>query len=219
MYRRRPPQSCIFTRVQMPFQPKAPLMNTALPSTFCSRFSQEAGEPLAGTGAHPDRMLLIAWPKAHWTYAMNAARDMPGDLLDAIDAAKRAGWRVNLVDRKTDPAPRGTVFVFPTGERFQVPLPRLPVLVTALVAGGDRGRGGRGSGTALCCAAPMAPMTAVARSSASRPTRRWPGRRGTMAGGSRSGRPRTWAAAAFPRMRWWCPRCGNTGGSRRRRRG
>lgn len=164
-------------------------------------------------------MLLIAWPKAHWTYAMNAARDMPGDLLDAIDAAKRAGWRVNLVDRKTDPAPRGTVFVFPTGERFQVPLPRLPVLVTALVAGGDPGaRGARiGHGLVLCCTHGTHDRCCAKFGFAAYKA---------MAGAARDhgGRFSVWetthlAAAAFPRMRWWCPRCGNTGGSRRRRRG
>lgn len=122
-----------------------------MPQPFCTDISHAAQEPMQGTGKHPDRMLLVVWPKRAWRYAMRIAEDMPPDVVAAIEAATEAGWRVNLIDRKADGAPIGTVFAFPMARRFAVPEGELAALISALVAGHPPQEGEPAGRMLLCC--------------------------------------------------------------------
>ena len=104
------------------------------PRSFCSQFSQQAREEAAGTGAHPARMILILWPKGRWMHPMSQARDMAPPLSEAIARVRAAGWRVNLIDRKTGPAPQGQAMVFPEGLHYATTPETLPALLDALGA-------------------------------------------------------------------------------------
>ncbi|MEY8098486.1 sucrase ferredoxin [Falsihalocynthiibacter sp. S25ZX9] len=104
------------------------------PDNFCATFGRQSGEALAGTGAHPERMVLIRWPKSRWSYAMREAADMGGPLRDAIQTVTNAGWRVNLVDRKNDAGPIGRVIVVPRRQSFDIPPDHLADFLLALAA-------------------------------------------------------------------------------------
>lgn len=102
---------------------------------FCSTYSAAQNEPLAGMGTHPERILLIAWPKAKWRHAMSVAADMDNALAAAIARATEAGWRVNLIDRKEESLPQGTIVSFPDGARHDAPVQALPEWIMAITQG------------------------------------------------------------------------------------
>lgn len=100
---------------------------------FCSEHSRAMGEDMAGTGAFPERKILIRWPKGRWRYSRFAAEGMPPDLLDAIDRVQDAGWSVNLIDRKGETGHR--VLLMPDRLAFAPQAGALPALLDAIAAG------------------------------------------------------------------------------------
>ena len=124
----------------MPLPPDAYLTDDtgriiADPTRFCTGHTLAAGEPLAGTGAHQARNILIRWPKGRWEHSLRIAAEMPDDLVAAIDSAVEAGWRVNLIDRKPDPG--GCIIVFPQAIRCDLPLQAYPALIRAVAEDKD----------------------------------------------------------------------------------
>lgn len=110
------------------------------PRAFCTELSHAAGEPLVGTGVHPERNILIRWPKRHWRFAMREADGMSEALRAAIAAAAEAGWRINLIDRKAAEDAGGecvTVYLFPAARRFDVGAGEVAALVRAIAEGAD----------------------------------------------------------------------------------
>lgn len=108
---------------------------TADPARFCTGHTLAAGEPLAGTGSHQDRNILIRWPKGKWEHSLRLAKCMPDDLAKAIEDAVEAGWRVNLIDRKADKD--RCVFVFPDALRFDLAPGDFPSLIRTIISDGD----------------------------------------------------------------------------------
>ncbi|RVV96774.1 sucrase ferredoxin [Mesobaculum littorinae] len=104
---------------------------------FCAEDSRAAGEPIAGTGMHPARNVLIQWPKGRWRHSMRIADGMEGEIERAITQLVEAGWRVNLIDRKEARADRLQVFVFPENLCLALPPETLPACLDALRGGGD----------------------------------------------------------------------------------
>lgn len=55
---------------------------------FCTELASERGEPLAGTGALPERILLLRWPRGGWRRRRIAAGMSP-ELAAALQLALR----------------------------------------------------------------------------------------------------------------------------------
>lgn len=90
---------------------------------FCTEHAAAAGDPLAGTGMHQERMVLIQWPKGKWRHSLRLADGMGDGLADAVEGVFKAGWRVNLIDRKGRKGDALRVFIFPEALAFDL-LPR-----------------------------------------------------------------------------------------------
>ncbi|NDV01226.1 sucrase ferredoxin [Pseudoroseicyclus tamaricis] len=106
-------------------------------SRFCSERSLAAGEPLAGTGIHPARNLLIQWPKAKWRHSLRIAADMDEALVTALEDVVAAGWRVNLIDRKGESRETLQVFLYPEALSFELRAETLPAFLAAIPMGVD----------------------------------------------------------------------------------
>ncbi|MGV3650307.1 MAG: sucrase ferredoxin [Devosia sp.] len=65
---------------------------------FCRTESIAAGEPLAGTGAIFERILLLAWPRRHWRMPRSASVGVSPVLGAAIDRAISAKVHLVLID-------------------------------------------------------------------------------------------------------------------------
>lgn len=128
-------------------------MSTATKS-FCAVDSARAGDPLAGTGAHPERNLLISWPRAKWARSLRRASDM-GDALGArIDQLVADGWRVNLIHRRAQSSHHHRIFVMPERAVHDVPRAELPAFLDAFSAGRSLARWHAGHSErdlVLCC--------------------------------------------------------------------
>ncbi|MBW3550576.1 MAG: hypothetical protein KY442_07055, partial [Proteobacteria bacterium] len=72
-------------------------MNGA-PHRFCTEIARERGEPLAGTGALPERLLLIRWPRGQWRRSRTAT-GMGPELAAAMHAVNAASPFGLFVDR------------------------------------------------------------------------------------------------------------------------
>lgn len=103
---------------------------------FCTEFSLAVGEPLAGSGVHPQRNILIRWPKGRWQHSLRLAAEMGDPLVAAIEGAVAAGWRINLIDRKSDPSDLIRVFVFPDNVTLDLSPADLPGFLDMLSAAG-----------------------------------------------------------------------------------
>ena len=66
---------------------------------FCTDLCSERGEPLAGTGDAPQRILMLAWPRGKWRTPRWESVDMSPDLTECLHAAAHAGLHVALVDK------------------------------------------------------------------------------------------------------------------------
>lgn len=66
---------------------------------FCTDLCSERGEPLAGTGDAPQRILMLAWPRGKWRTPRWESVDMSADLTECLHAAAHAGLHVALVDK------------------------------------------------------------------------------------------------------------------------
>ncbi|MEL6601538.1 MAG: sucrase ferredoxin, partial [Pseudomonadota bacterium] len=101
------------------------------PIRFCTEHALAAGEPLAGTGTHQARNVLIRWPKGKWRHSLRIADGMGGALEAAVARVVAAGCRVNLIDRK-DGGGGPNVFVMPDAQGFDVTHADLPAFLDAV---------------------------------------------------------------------------------------
>ncbi|PID36534.1 MAG: sucrase ferredoxin [Rhodobacterales bacterium] len=100
---------------------------------FCAERSAGVGEPLVGLGVHPQRNLLIRWPKAKWGNHPRIAADMSLSQALALRAAAAAGLRVGLIDRKEEPPGRMRVYLYPEGRQADLePRQLTPFLLSVL---------------------------------------------------------------------------------------
>lgn len=67
---------------------------------FCSVENQQGGEPLVGKGGLFQPHLLLAWPRRKWDDHVFAAKDMPDAVAVRLEALRKQGWRVQLIDRR-----------------------------------------------------------------------------------------------------------------------
>lgn len=104
---------------------------------FCTVESEQAGDPLAGTGAHAQRNLLISWPSGKWMRSLRKARDMSDNLINQIEATVEAGRRINLIHREQQPAEQHRVYLMPENLQIELPRDQLPVFLDALNRGGS----------------------------------------------------------------------------------
>ena len=95
-------------------------MSKDLGKAFCTAYSLAEGEPLAGWGAHQERNILIRWPKGKWGQSLRVAEGMTSEIEAAVERAFKAGWRVNLIDRKSHDGARITVFLMPDALAFDL---------------------------------------------------------------------------------------------------
>lgn len=102
---------------------------------FCREESLKAGEGLAGTGAHPVRMLLIRWPKRRWTRDFDAAVDMTAAERAAVARLSEHGRRVQLVDRKGEADGEHRLWLYPENHTHRVARPDLAPVLVALAVG------------------------------------------------------------------------------------
>ncbi|WP_430449612.1 sucrase ferredoxin [Rhodophyticola sp.] len=108
-----------------------------MPRSFCTDLSRAAGEPLAGTGAHQSRILLLRWPKAGWDRRIFQAPGMSDDLAAAIADLRQdgSGRRVQLIDRKGEATGRHRLFLYPEQLTREVATEELPDVIRALDVG------------------------------------------------------------------------------------
>ena len=66
---------------------------------FCADVCLERGEPLAGTGDAPARILMLAWPRGKWRVPRWESVDMGAALTEALQHVARQGLHVALVDK------------------------------------------------------------------------------------------------------------------------
>jgi len=66
---------------------------------FCTDLCLERGEPLAGTGDAPSRVLMLAWPRGKWRTPRWESVDMSPALSEALHEAAHAKLHVALVDK------------------------------------------------------------------------------------------------------------------------
>ncbi|MCE0505903.1 sucrase ferredoxin [Roseivivax sp. GX 12232] len=103
---------------------------------FCTEHSFASGEPLAGWGAHQARNILIRWPKARWRHSLRIADGMQGEIAAAIERVFEAGWRVNLIDRKSETGAQIRVYLMPEALAFDL----APEALVPFLAAVPRGR-------------------------------------------------------------------------------
>lgn len=65
---------------------------------FCTDLCQERGEPLAGTGAVFEKVLMLAWPRGKWRTPRFESVDMSPALADAVQYAMQDN-HVALIDK------------------------------------------------------------------------------------------------------------------------
>ena len=66
---------------------------------FCTDVCSARGEPLAGTGAAPSRILMLAWPRGKWRHPRWQSVGMSAALTATLHQASQAGLHVALVDK------------------------------------------------------------------------------------------------------------------------
>lgn len=102
---------------------------------FCSEESARIGDPLAGSGTHPESNLLLSWPRRRWRRSLRQAADMPDAVVDELEALAAAGRRVNLIDRHAQPSHLHRVFLMPERHAFDVPREELPGFLQSFARG------------------------------------------------------------------------------------
>ena len=80
---------------------------------FCSDLCSERGEPLAGTGDAPQRILMLAWPRGKWRTPRWESVDMSPALAEALHDASHGGLHVALVDKVEASGTLPTLHVLP----------------------------------------------------------------------------------------------------------
>lgn len=84
---------------------------------FCSDLCLERGEPLAGLGDAPQRMLMFAWPRGKWRTPRWESVDLSPELSQALHDAAHAGLHVALVDKVEAPGALPTLHALPENIR------------------------------------------------------------------------------------------------------
>lgn len=102
---------------------------------FCAIESLSAGDPLAGTGVHSERNLLISWPRRRWSKSLRIATDMDPALRDEIEAIVGDGRRINLIHRRGWPERLHRLYLFPENLCFDLEREALPGFLAALREG------------------------------------------------------------------------------------
>lgn len=80
---------------------------------FCTDLCRERGEPLAGTGDAPRRVLMLAWPRGKWRTPRWESVDMSPALSQALHEAAHAKLHVALVDKVEAEAALPTLHALP----------------------------------------------------------------------------------------------------------
>ncbi|MDT8896017.1 sucrase ferredoxin [Halomonas sp. I1] len=104
---------------------------------FCAVESRAIGDPLVGSGVHPERNLLLSWPRPKWQRNLRQASDMPEALSAALHALPDEGRRVNLIHRREQAEHHHRVFLMPERLAFDVPREALGDFLAALRRGED----------------------------------------------------------------------------------
>lgn len=99
---------------------------------FCAIESRKAGDPLPGTGNHPECNLLISWPRKNWSRSLRIASDMETSLTVRIEELVAGGRRVNLIHRRQWPERHHRLYLFPENLWLDVDRDALPEVVAAL---------------------------------------------------------------------------------------
>ena len=82
---------------------------------FCTELCRERGEPLAGTGDAPQRILMLAWPRGRWRAPRWESVGMSQELSATLHAAANSGLHVALVDKTEAPGTLPTLHALPEG--------------------------------------------------------------------------------------------------------
>ncbi|WLQ16400.1 sucrase ferredoxin [Hahella aquimaris] len=102
---------------------------------FCAQYSQSAGEPLPGTGFHPQSNLLLSWPIAGWTRTYHQAKDMSETESMLIAGLVEQGRRVNLMHRADQSKSLRRAYLMPEREAYDIPREELAAFLLALQQG------------------------------------------------------------------------------------
>lgn len=102
---------------------------------FCAVESERVGDPLAGTGVHLTRNLLITWPRQTWTRSLRRASDMAPEVTEHLNQMVEEGRRVNMIYDRDLPDETHRLFLFPEAITLEVPRVALPELLDAIRAG------------------------------------------------------------------------------------
>jgi hypothetical protein len=107
------------------------------PGRYCSGYSLAAGEPLAGTGSHNARLVLLRWPRRRWRHSPRQAGGMDADLVAAVEAVAAAGFRVNLIDRRGAREDAVRLYLLPEALAFDLAPGAVTGVLRAIAGGGD----------------------------------------------------------------------------------
>lgn len=97
---------------------------------FCTDVCFERGEPLAGTGDAPSRILMLAWPRGRWRTPRWESIGMSPELSSALRDAAHAHLHVALVDKVEAEGSLPTLHALP--ENICANLPDEADLITAI---------------------------------------------------------------------------------------
>jgi hypothetical protein len=99
---------------------------------FCSQYSRQVDEPLAGTGGHPVSNLLLSWPIGDWSRTFYQANSMGNETLQRIGNIVDSGRRINLMDRPDQPKDSHRAYLMPERRAFEIPTAELNDFLDAL---------------------------------------------------------------------------------------
>ncbi|MFW5825594.1 MAG: sucrase ferredoxin, partial [Marinobacter sp.] len=108
---------------------------TADAKRFCSVEHQRLKEPLVGKGGGLEPHLLLAWPRKKWVDHVFAAKDMPEAVFSRLEKLRDAGWRVQLIDRRSHDHSQRSVIAPMSGQAFRLTDEELPALLDAFLEG------------------------------------------------------------------------------------
>lgn len=124
------------------------------PARYCSGHSLAAGEPLAGSGSHNARLVLLRWPRRRWRHSLRQADGMDPGLAAAVEAVAAAGFRVNLIDRRGARADVVRLYLLPEALAFDLAPAAVAGALRAIAGGGDLSSfapRSMGRSLVLCC--------------------------------------------------------------------
>lgn len=77
---------------------------------FCTDLARERGEPIEGTGAFGEKMLLVRWPRGKWRVPRSASPGLAPALATALDYVEARGLWCCMVDAPGDDVPDALVY-------------------------------------------------------------------------------------------------------------